>query len=82
MRSSRSCASSPPGESGQHFRLVPTRANTQPAFGVYRTDVHAPIAHASGLIVLTLEGARIAAISRFIDSSVLPRFGLPHTLPG
>jgi RNA polymerase sigma-70 factor (ECF subfamily) len=70
----------PTWRSGQHFQLVPTRANTQPAFGVYRTDAHAPIAHASGLIVLTLEGGRIAAISNFIDSSVLPRFGLPRTL--
>jgi hypothetical protein len=31
--------------------------------------------------VLTLEGDRIAAITNFIDSAVLPRFGLPRTLP-
>jgi RNA polymerase sigma-70 factor, ECF subfamily len=61
-------------------RLVPTRANTQPAFGVYRTDMHAPIARASGLLVLTLSGPRIAAISLFLDTAVLPRFGLPRTL--
>jgi RNA polymerase sigma-70 factor (TIGR02960 family) len=66
--------------SGQRSRLVATRANTQPAFGVYRTDAHAPIAHATGLMVLTLEGPRIAAISQFLDRGVLPRFGLPRTL--
>jgi RNA polymerase sigma-70 factor (ECF subfamily) len=66
--------------SGQRFRLVATRANAQPAFGVYRTDAHAPIAHATGLMVLTLEGSRIAAISQFLDRGVLPRFGLPRTL--
>jgi hypothetical protein len=33
-----------------------------------------------GLLVLSLEGERIAAITNFIDSSVLPRFGLPRTL--
>jgi RNA polymerase sigma-70 factor (TIGR02960 family) len=66
--------------SDQRFRLIATRANTQPAFGVYSTDPHASIAHASGLIVLTLEGARIAVITNFIGTSTLPRFGLPRTL--
>jgi RNA polymerase sigma-70 factor (ECF subfamily) len=66
---------------GQRHRLVPTRANTQPAFVTYRDDTHAPIARATGLLVLTLEGRRIAALTLFIDSSVLSRFGLPRTLP-
>jgi RNA polymerase sigma-70 factor (ECF subfamily) len=66
--------------SGRRYRLVPTRANTQPAFGFYRDDAHAPIAHASGLVVLTLEGDRVAAITSFLDNSVLSRFGLPRTL--
>jgi hypothetical protein len=30
--------------------------------------------------VLKLEGDRVAAITNFLDSSVLPRFGLPRTL--
>ena len=33
------------------------------------------------MIVLTLEGERIAAVTRFGDNGVLPRFGLPRTLP-
>jgi RNA polymerase sigma-70 factor (ECF subfamily) len=66
--------------SGRRHRLVPTRANTQPAFGLYRTDAHAPVAHATGLIVLTLEGDHVSAITNFLDSSVFPRFGLPRTL--
>jgi RNA polymerase sigma-70 factor (TIGR02960 family) len=61
-------------------RLVPTRANSQPAFGCYFQDPQASIAHAHGLIVLTLEGDRISAITRFVDNSVLPHFGLPRTL--
>jgi RNA polymerase sigma-70 factor (ECF subfamily) len=64
----------------RQFRLVATRANGQPAFGCYLLDRHAPIVHAHGLIVLTLEGDHIAAITRFLDNSVLPRFGLPRTL--
>jgi RNA polymerase sigma-70 factor, ECF subfamily len=65
---------------GRRYKLIPTRANSQPAFGCYRDDEHTPIAHAVGLLVLTLEGDQIAAITNFIDSSVLPRFGLPRTL--
>jgi RNA polymerase sigma-70 factor (TIGR02960 family) len=62
-------------------RLIPTRANGQPAFGRYIRDPHAPVAHAHGLIVLTLTGNRISVITCFTDNSVLPRFGLPRTLP-
>ena len=64
---------------GRKYDLVPTRANGQPAFGLY---VHAPggIRHATGLIVLTLAGNRICAMTRF-ENSVLPWFGLPRSLP-
>jgi hypothetical protein len=65
---------------GRRFRLVPTRANTQPAFGCYLDDARAPIAQAAGLIVLTLDGEQISAITRFLDNNVLHRFGLPQTL--
>jgi RNA polymerase sigma-70 factor (ECF subfamily) len=62
-------------------RLIPTRANGQPAYACYLHDGQAPIFRAHGLIVLTLEGAQIRAITRFVDSSVLPRFGFPRILP-
>jgi RNA polymerase sigma-70 factor (ECF subfamily) len=68
-------------EGARHFRLVATRANGQPAFGCYERDPRVPIAHAHGLIVLSLAGDRICPISRFLDNSVLPQFGLPRTLP-
>jgi len=61
-------------------RLVPTRANNQPAFGYYLEDARAPIRHAHGLIVLTLEGDKISAITRFADNGLFPHFGLPRTL--
>jgi RNA polymerase sigma-70 factor (ECF subfamily) len=66
---------------GRGFRLVPTRANGQPAFGSYIADDHAGTYHAHGLVVLTLSGERISAITRFVDNSVLPYFGLPRRLP-
>ncbi len=64
---------------GRGFDLVPTRANGQPAFGAY---LRAPggISHGTGLFVLTLTGDRICAMTLF-DNSVLPRFGLPRSLP-
>jgi RNA polymerase sigma-70 factor (TIGR02960 family) len=64
---------------GRRFRLVPTRANGQPAFGVYLHDPFAPVAHALGLLVITLAGDRVSAITRF--DPTFARFGLPRTLP-
>jgi RNA polymerase sigma-70 factor (ECF subfamily) len=62
-------------------RLVPTRANGQPAFGHYIPDPHAGIVRGVGMLVLTLEGDRIAQITRFGGAALLSRFGLPRTLP-
>jgi RNA polymerase sigma-70 factor (ECF subfamily) len=64
----------------RRVRLVPTRANSQPAFGHYIDDAHAPIGRYYGILVLTLEGDRISAITRFGDSGFLPAFGLPRVL--
>ena len=50
----------PAGGALERVRLVPTRANLQPAFGCYLEDPHAPIAHAYGLMVLTLSGDEVA----------------------
>ncbi len=63
---------------GRRFDLVPTRANGQPAFGVY---VRGPngLSHGSGLFVLTLSGERICAMTRF-ENTVLPSFGLPRSI--
>ena len=66
---------------GRTYRLVPARANGQLAFGAY---LHAPRPgdeRANGLLVLTLSGDRIQAMTRF-TSGVLPRFGLPPDLTG
>ena len=70
----------PAGGRLDQFRLVATRANGQPAFGCYLRDAHAPVAHAYGLMALTLRGDRVAAITGFPDTSVFPHFGLPRTL--
>ena len=66
-------------DSGRRFDLMRTRANGQPAFGAY-LSASTGIRYGTGLIVLTLTGDRICAMTHF-DKSVLPWFGLPRSLP-
>jgi len=61
-------------------RLVPTRANGQPAFATYVGDAHTSIARFNSVLVLTLQGNRISGLTRFGDTGVLPAFGLPRVL--
>jgi len=65
---------------GRRYRFVPTRANGSPAFGVYQRGPHGSDGHAVGLLVVTLAGRQVAVLTRF-DNAVLPRFGLPRSLP-
>jgi RNA polymerase sigma-70 factor (ECF subfamily) len=61
------------------YRLIHVRANGQPAFGVYVRDPATGVLHANGMLVVTLAGDRIRAMTRF-DNSVIARFGLPRRL--
>ncbi|UUV32989.1 RNA polymerase subunit sigma-70 [Amycolatopsis roodepoortensis] len=65
---------------GRTYRLMATRANGQPAFGMYIPDPQAGVCHANGLMVLTLAGSRIRVMTRF-EKEVLRSFRLPLTLP-
>jgi RNA polymerase sigma-70 factor (TIGR02960 family) len=60
-------------------RLVPTRANSQPAFAAYFRTPETEIARLYGILVLTLEGPRISALTWFAGS-MFPHFGLPRIL--
>jgi len=64
---------------GRRFRLVPARANGQPALGAYVLGADGGW-HAAGLFVLQLAGDQVRAMTRF-ENTVLPWFGLPRTLP-
>jgi RNA polymerase sigma-70 factor (ECF subfamily) len=66
---------------GWTARLLPVRANGQPAFGFYVRDPETGGYYTVGLMVLTLSGTQISALTRF-DPGTLPRFGLPLTLTG
>ncbi len=65
---------------GRSFALVPTRANGQPAFGLYASLPNRPRS-GSGLIVLGLARDQITALTRF-EPETFPSFGLPETWPG
>jgi len=63
----------------REYRLIPTRANGQPAFGAYVRGPDGAF-HATGLFVITLAGRRISALIRF-EKMFLARCGLPRILP-
>lgn len=60
-------------------RLVHTRANGQPAFGVYALDEGEGVFRSTGLIVVTVAGGRVVRLTRF-ETRVLADFGLPRIL--
>jgi RNA polymerase sigma-70 factor (TIGR02960 family) len=62
------------------FRIVPTRANGQPALAAYARDPQTGPYLPSGILVMTLSGRLISAITGF-DNSLLHRFGLPLSMP-
>jgi RNA polymerase sigma-70 factor (TIGR02960 family) len=65
---------------GRRFRLLPTGANAQPAFACYLDRPAGDGTEATGLIVLSTDGARISAVTRFLDGGVVRHFGLPQML--
>jgi len=66
---------------GKPLKIVRTRANGQPALVYYLPDPSAPLWRAGSLMVLTLRGDQVSALTRFGDHGLLARFGLPRTLP-
>jgi len=66
----------------RRFRLVPTRANGQLAFGQYvwqAEHAEAPF-EAHALIVLTVAENAFSALTIFVDKQLVMKFGLPATL--
>jgi RNA polymerase sigma-70 factor (ECF subfamily) len=72
--------SAKPFARGNRWRVVPTEANGQPAFGHYRWNDEAHAFLARELMVLTLDGDRIAELTTFRDRGWLAQFGLPDRL--
>jgi RNA polymerase sigma-70 factor, ECF subfamily len=65
---------------GPTWRIVPTRANGQLAFGHYLLDEGRGAHNAHHVVVLTLEGSRIGDMTAFLIPGVMPYFGLPDEI--
>jgi RNA polymerase sigma-70 factor, ECF subfamily len=63
------------------WRLLPTRANGSPAFGLYRWEAEAGGYRLFGLLVLGMVGEQIANMVTFLELSSLSSFALPPTFP-
>jgi RNA polymerase sigma-70 factor, ECF subfamily len=61
----------------KRWRIVPTRANGQLAFGNYRLDAEGATFEPRSLSVFTLVPEGIAEITTFLDPGLPPLFGLP-----
>jgi RNA polymerase sigma-70 factor, ECF subfamily len=59
-------------------RFVPTRANGQPAFGVYRGD--GPDARPFAIHVVGVESGMVTDMEFFLYPELFPAFGLPDRL--
>jgi RNA polymerase sigma-70 factor (ECF subfamily) len=72
----------PAGGALDQIRLVPIRANDQPAVAAYMLDAEEAIHRAYGIMVLTLDGDRVVEITGFSDPPLFPAFGLPMLIEG
>jgi RNA polymerase sigma-70 factor (ECF subfamily) len=63
------------------LRLIPTAANGQPAFGLYKLKNEDGVHHAHSLQVLTLTTEGIAHVGAFFDTTLFRTFGLPDVHP-
>lgn len=65
---------------GQGLKLVPTRANGQPAFGYYVPDRTANLYRARGIVVLTLAFDHISGMTSWWHPDMVAGFGLPDSI--
>jgi RNA polymerase sigma-70 factor (ECF subfamily) len=64
----------------QRWRLVPTSANRQPAFALYRRAQGDTEFRSFGIGVLTVDSEAIAELALFADPALFDRFAMPPTL--
>jgi RNA polymerase sigma-70 factor (ECF subfamily) len=64
----------------RRIHLIPTTANSHPAFGSYWSEPGNPVATPAGLLVLAISGDHIQSITRFHLDQLYPHFGLPENL--
>ncbi|GHO51158.1 RNA polymerase subunit sigma-70 [Ktedonospora formicarum] len=64
----------------REWRLLPTRANGSPAFGIYYQEAGIGDYLLFGLVVLGVERGQIVSLVAFLELSTLSFFALPPTL--
>jgi RNA polymerase sigma-70 factor (ECF subfamily) len=69
------------GTGRRRWRLLSTRANGGPAFGVYRLEPSGAFGP-FGIQVVAIEGDRVGDVVTFIMPRLFARFGLPSALHG
>jgi RNA polymerase sigma-70 factor (ECF subfamily) len=62
------------------IRLIPARANDQPALAAYAQNETSGEHEAYGVMVFAIDGARIAGITGFPQPELFRKFGLPAVL--
>jgi len=69
------------GAARGRWKLLLTRANGQPAFGLYRREEEKPGYAAFAIQVVTFESGLVADATTFGFPQLFPTFGLPQALP-
>jgi len=67
---------------GTQIRLRPVGANRAPGFAIYSGPAHGAAFRAYAVMMLEVDGSRIARLDVFEDQRLIARFGLPAELPG
>ncbi len=68
------------GDARGRWRLLPTRANGQPAFAVYRQTETPGVHRAYAIQVLTLSGGAVSDVITFRSAALVAQFGFPPTI--
>ena len=64
----------------RRWRLLPTRANAQTGFGLYRLNDEKRLYEGYGIQVVTFDGEQILDITTFRNPALMAAFGLPASL--
>jgi len=62
-------------------RMLPTRANGQPAWALYVRDHTSGLLHCAGVLVAAFSPDGVSALTLF-EAALASRFGFPRTVPG
>ena len=68
------------GQASGRWRLLPTRANAQTGFGLYKLNEETGAYAGYGIQVVTFDGKQIIDITTFRNPDLMALFGLPSTL--